>query len=59
MMKGTVLTIAVFVLGCLAGYAGMADMKIFGDTVKDVPMYLLYILMFPEFDFTNSCLYIG
>ena len=46
MMKGTVLTIAVFVLGCLAGYAGMADMEMFGDAAKDVPMYLLYILMF-------------
>ena len=31
MMKGTVLTVAVFVLGCIAGWSGLADMEMFGD----------------------------
>ena len=46
MMKGTVLTVAVFVLGCIAGWSGFADMEMFGDAGRDLPMYLLYILMF-------------
>ena len=46
MMKGTVFTVAVFVLGCIAGWNGFADMEMFGDAGRDLPMYLLYILMF-------------
>ena len=46
MMKGTVFTVAVFVLGCIAGWSGFADMEMFGDAGRDLPMYLLYILMF-------------
>ena len=37
MMKGTVLTVAVFVLGCIAGWSGFADMEMFGDAGRDLP----------------------
>ena len=45
-MKGTVLTVSVFLLGCAAGWSGLADMEIFGEAGDDVTIYLLYLLMF-------------
>lgn len=45
-MKGTVLTVSVFLLGCAAGWSGLADMEIFGAAGDDVTIYLLYLLMF-------------
>ena len=45
-MKGTVLTLAVFICGCLAGVAGIMDLAGPGNVSGDISMYILYVLMF-------------
>ena len=45
-MKGTLLVIAVFFAGCIAGWAGIIDLAKFGETGKNLTMYILYILIF-------------
>lgn len=45
-MKGTVLTLAVFICGCLAGVVGIMDLAGQGNVSGDISMYILYVLMF-------------
>lgn len=42
-MKGTLLIVIVFILGCVAGWSGLVDADIAGG---DVAMYVLYVLIF-------------
>ncbi len=45
-MKGTLIVVAVFAAGCLAGWSGLADPGNFGWAVSDMTMYVLYLLIF-------------
>lgn len=45
-MKDSLVSIIIFLLGCLAGWAGLIDLDRLGDIGKDVPMYILYLLIF-------------
>lgn len=45
-MKGSLTVVAVFALGCLAGWSGTVDLESYGDTGKNLTMYILYVLMF-------------
>lgn len=45
-MKGTAIVIAIFALGCLAGWSGVVDMESMGKFRDEAPVYILYVLMF-------------
>lgn len=45
-MKGTLAVVAVFLAGCIAGWSGLLDLSSLGETGKDLPMYILYLLIF-------------
>ena len=45
-MKGSIVIIAVFAAGCIAGITEAVTPGLFGDWGKDIPEYLLYALMF-------------
>lgn len=45
-MKGTVIVIIIFALGCLAGWSGLVDLESMGKAGSDLPVYILYVLMF-------------
>lgn len=45
-MKGSLTVVAVFAIGCLAGWFGIVDLENYGETGKNLTMYILYVLMF-------------
>lgn len=45
-MKGTIIVIAVFAAGCIAGWSGLADLSRLGKLGEEAPMYILYMLIF-------------
>ena len=45
-MKGSAVVVSVFILGCIAGYAGIIDLGDFGKAGENISMYILYILIF-------------
>lgn len=45
-MKGTVIVLIIFALGCLAGWSGIVDLGAFGKTGENITVYILYALMF-------------
>lgn len=45
-MKGSLFVIGIFAAGCLAGWSGLLSLDMLGDAGKDIPMAVLYVLMF-------------
>lgn len=45
-MKGTLIVVAFFALGCLAGWSGHVNLEHFGEAGKNITMYVLYLLIF-------------
>ncbi len=45
-MKGTLSTLGVFVLGCIAGWSGLVDLDRLGKAGENASMIVLFILMF-------------
>ena len=45
-MKGTLIVVAFFALGCLAGWSGLVNLEHFGEAGKNITMYVLYLLIF-------------
>lgn len=45
-MKGTLTVVAVFAVGCLSGWSGLVDLESFGEKGADIPVYVLYLLIF-------------
>ena len=45
-MKGTLIVVLVFAIGCLAGYSGLINLESFGEIGANLTMYVLYLLIF-------------
>lgn len=45
-MKGTLIVVLVFAIGCLAGYSGLINLESFGEIGSNLTMYVLYLLIF-------------
>lgn len=44
-MKGTLIVVLVFAIGCLAGYSGLINLESFGEIGANLTMYVLYLLI--------------
>lgn len=45
-MKGTLIVVLVFAIGCLAGYSGLINLESFGEIGSNLTIYVLYLLIF-------------
>ncbi len=45
-MKGSLIVVGIFIIGCIAGWTGLVDLRQWGTVGNDIAMYILYVLMF-------------